>query len=288
MFVSTNTFEAVVNYYRKSLNSIYDNEEVDAIIAIVFYYFKGISKAQLNLKLKDFLSESELLDFHFTLKRLIKGEPIQYVLGETYFYGLKLLVNEHVLIPRPETEELVDLILKDSMPKQTILEIGTGSGCIALALKKNIPNAQITAIDISEDALVVAQKNAQLNNLKVTFSKHDFLDVTLDNDFGIDSLDIVVSNPPYIPVYQKKSMHKNVLDFEPHLALFVENEDPLIFYKRIAEVAKKSLKNGGKFFVEISDSLGLETLEMFSSSGFKNVKLIKDINHNDRIISGEK
>lgn len=288
MFVSTNTFAAVVSYYRKSLNSLYDKEEVEAIIAIVFEYFKGISKTQLNLKLNDFLSESELLNFHFTLKRLIKGEPIQYVLGETYFYGLKILVNKHVLIPRPETEELVDLIIKDTHPKPTILEIGTGSGCIALALKKNIPNAQISAIDISEEALLVAQNNAQLNNLKVTFSKHDFLDVRLDEEFGIDCLDIIVSNPPYIPIFQKNSMHANVLDFEPHLALFVEDDDPLIFYKRIAEVAKKSLKNGGKFFVEISDSLGLATVELFKLSGFNNVALIKDINHNDRIISGEK
>lgn len=288
MFVSTNTFQAVVEYYRKSLSLLYEKEEIEAIIAIVFEHFKGITKSQLQLKLKEFLSESELLTFHFALKRLVKGEPIQYVLGETYFYGLKFIVNEHVLIPRPETEELVEKVLNEKYTDPRILEMGTGSGCIAIALKNQLPTSQITAVDICEDALNVAQINATLNVVEIDFKKHDVLDETKDVEFGAECWDVIVSNPPYIPMSQLESMHKNVVEYEPHLALFVANSEPLIFYKRIAMIGLIALKKGGKIFVEISDSLGNETAELFHFFGYKNVQIIKDINQNDRIVIGEK
>lgn len=229
MFVSTNTIAAVVSYYKKTLHGLYDVSEIEAIIAMVFEHFLGLSKAQLLLKSDTHMSESELLNFHFALKRLAKGEPIQYVLGETTFYGFPMVVASGVLIPRNETEELVDLIVKETIDEPSILEIGTGSGCIAIALQKNIKNASVTAIDISSEALTIAQKNAQINTSEITFLQHDFLDTNLDVKLGENRWDLIVSNPPYIPMYQKKDMHVNVLNYEPHLALFVEDEDPLIF-----------------------------------------------------------
>jgi release factor glutamine methyltransferase len=216
----------------------------------------------------------------------LKNEiPIQYLLGKTSFYGLDFEVNPAVLIPRPETEELVDWIISyDQIHKSTkplrILDIGTGSGCIAISLAKNIPNSQVFAIDVSEKALATAQKNAEINNVKVAFLEENILETDdLEQQF-----DIIVSNPPYVRQLEKQEIKKNVLDNEPHLALFVEDNDALVFYRKIAELAQKNLLPNGQLFFEINQYLGKEMMELLEKMGFKNIELRKDIYGNDRMI----
>jgi release factor glutamine methyltransferase len=210
--------------------------------------------------------------------------PIQYLLGTTEFFGLPFLVNENVLIPRPETEELVDWILQEDKKierqKQIkILDIGTGTGCIAISLAKNIPNAAVFAIDISAEALEVAKKNAEINTVTVTFLEKNILET--DDFFG--QYDIIVSNPPYVRNLEKQEIKKNVLDNEPHLALFVDDLDALIFYRKIASLATKILNEGGQLFFEINQYLGKEMVDLLNTSGFADVELRKDIYGNDRM-----
>ena len=210
--------------------------------------------------------------------------PIQYLLGTTEFFGLPFLVNENVLIPRPETEELVDWILQEDKKierqKQIkILDIGTGTGCIAISLAKNIPNATVFAIDISAEALEVAKKNAKINTVTVTFLEKNILET---DDF-LEQYDIIVSNPPYVRNLEKQEIKKNVLDNEPHLALFVDDLDALIFYRKIASLATKILNEGGQLFFEINQYLGKEMVDLINISGFADVELRKDIYGNDRM-----
>jgi release factor glutamine methyltransferase len=226
-------------------------------------------------------------------------KPIQYILGETEFFGLRFEVNENTLIPRPETEELVELIIKEEGKgkreegKVKILDIGTGSGCIAISIAKNIPTAEVFAIDVSEKALAVAKKNSEINSTKVNFINADILkidDVTELStfDFRLSTFDLIVSNPPYVRNLEKAEIKPNVLEYEPHLALFVEDNDALLFYRKIAQLAIKNLAVNGKLYFEINQYLGKETVQLLESLAFKNVELIKDIYGNDRIISCEK
>ena len=208
------------------------------------------------------------------------NKPIQYILGETEFYGLKLKVNEHTLIPRPETEELVDWVLKQEF--SSALDIGTGSGCIPIALAKHT-NASIMAIDVSENALEVAKENAILNTVKVKFILQDIL-----HSESLPKVDLIVSNPPYVLDNEKVKMQKNVLDFEPDLALFVANNNPLIFYKKIAQLAFESLNENGKLFFEINEQFGADTIAMLTEIGFVNIALKKDINDKDRMVKATK
>ena len=208
------------------------------------------------------------------------NKPIQYILGKTDFYGLKLKVNEHTLIPRPETEELVDWVLKQEF--SSALDIGTGSGCIPIALAKHT-NASIMAIDVSENALEVAEKNAILNTVKVKFILQDIL-----HSESLPKVDLIVSNPPYVLDNEKVKMQKNVLDFEPDLALFVANNNPLIFYKKIAQLAFESLNENGKLFFEINEQFGADTIAMLTEIGFVNIALKKDINDKDRMVKATK
>lgn len=208
------------------------------------------------------------------------NKPIQYILGKTDFYGLKLKVNEHTLIPRPETEELVDWVLKQEF--SSALDIGTGSGCIPIALAKHT-NASIMAIDVSENALEVAKENAILNTVKVKFILQDIL-----QSESLPKVDLIVSNPPYVLGNEKVKMKKNVLDFEPDLALFVANNNPLIFYKKIAQLAFESLNENGKLFFEINEQFGRETITMLTKLGFVNIALKKDINDKDRMVKATK
>lgn len=220
-------------------------------------------------------NSSILLDEIIT--RLNLGEPIDYIIRYTYFYGLKISVNSHTLIPRPETEELVELIINENKSKDNlkILDIGTGSGCIALALKKNLPTSQITAIDISKEAIEKAKQNAVNLNLEIDFKQVDILDKSLWNNLG--EYDIIVSNPPYISVEEKNEMSNSVLDFEPHLALFVE-QDPLIFYKKILEFATTHLSEKGQVYFETSQLTQLEEYPNFQ------IKKIKDLSENWRFL----
>jgi len=261
------------------------------------------------------MNDKQLLHWESILSDLKKQKPIQYILGETEFYGLPFLVNENTLIPRPETEELVELIIKQNSKseippepkvngaklnsKLKILDIGTGSGCIAISLVKNISNVEVYAIDISEEALETAKKNAQINQVEIHFIQADILKINnleqlptsnpkleTHNPKLETQFDIIVSNPPYVRNLEKQEINPNVLEYEPHLALFVEDDDALLFYRKIAQLALKSLSPNGRLYFEINQYLGKETVELIESFGFKNVVLHKDIYGNDRMIEG--
>ena len=289
------------NRFLQELSSLYDEKEVES-----FFYLtleKLHQKKRIDLALQPDLSmdETQLSQWETVLTELKTYKPIQYILGETEFYGLPFLVNENVLIPRPETEELVGLIVSSfkfqvSSPEVSglkILDIGTGSGCIPISLKKNLPSAEVFAIDVSPNALEVAQKNAEINGVEVNFIEAnilltDSLALPTRNTQHATTFDIIVSNPPYVRNLEKAEINPNVLEFEPHLALFVEDNDALLFYRKITELAKSHLAENGKLYFEINQYLGKETVALVESYGFKNVQLIKDIYGNDRMISAEK
>jgi release factor glutamine methyltransferase len=240
----------------------------------------------LNIDLH--FSKEEIAIWNEILEKLKQEIPIQYILGTTSFYGLEFEVNQNVLIPRPETEELVDWIISTNDARQQpnnlkILDIGTGSGCIAISLAKNMPKAQVFAIDVSEKALVTAQKNAVINKVEVTFLQKNILETSdLEQQF-----DIIVSNPPYVRHLEKQEIKKNVLDNEPHLALFVEDHDALLFYKKIAELTQKSTSKNTQLYFEINQYLGSEMIDLLEKRNFKNIQLKKDIYGNDRMICAE-
>ncbi len=234
----------------------------------------------MKLALNTEVSFDESLITH-DLRQLANGTPYQHVVGFTIFYGYKFLTNQHALIPRPETEELVDWIIKENhITNPSILDIGTGTGCIPISLKAEISEANCTAIDISEDALTLAQNNAIKNEVKVEFLKLDIL----SDDIIRNGFNIIVSNPPYIPNADKAKMHKNVLDYEPGLALFVDDESPLVFYQAVAEKAVKSLKKDGKLYFEIHESFGEEVGAILSTLGYTNIVLRKDLQGKDRMV----
>lgn len=284
MFVTINSLAAVRDYYINTLKEIYSDSEIDLIFSIAVEHFLGLSKSHIRMHPDQRLSESELLDLHFTLKRLKKHEPIQYILERADFFGLVFKVNQHTLIPRPETEELVDLAIKQIPESGKVLDIGTGSGCIPIALKKNRLDLSIFATDISEEALNLAKKNSLEIGTEISFFLSDILNDQLTDHLSSNSLDCIISNPPYIGNSEKAEMNVNVLDFEPHLALFVQDSDPLIFYKRIASLGRELLKPKGQIMVEINQKFGKECLELFENSNYSEVTLLKDLNNNDRII----
>ena len=225
-------------------------------------------------------------------------KPIQYIIGETEFYRLPFYVNQHVLIPRPETEELVEWIisLPNSSQKEknlNILDIGTGSGCIAISLAKNLPNASVFAIDISKKALQVAKQNAVLNEVTVEFIEYDILSSNIIQTPSIRGknlnlkFDIIVSNPPYVRQLERQEIKNNVLNYEPHIALFVENDNPLLFYNHIIDFAKENLTKNGKLYVEINQYLGQETVTLLKEKGFTNIELKKDLFGNDRMVRAD-
>jgi release factor glutamine methyltransferase len=272
--------------------TVYENQEAKEIVFWLMEFYLGLKKIDI---LSNKNTEKEV-NWENIIERINSHEPIQYILGETEFYGRKFLVNESVLIPRPETEELVKYIIdtrknlishissqRRTVPISQVLDLGTGSGCIAISLAKELPDSQVFAYDISEKALEMAQKNAELNNAKVIFEKVDIL----DSPFSIlhSPFSIIVSNPPYVTKQEIERMQKNVLDFEPHLALFVEDVDPLVFYEAIADIAWNNLNNNGLVAVEINEALGKETAEIFIKKGFSEVRIIKDIHQKDRFVS---
>ena len=274
-------------YFIKELLAIYDEVEAESFFYLTLEKFHRLRRIDLALQPNFEIGENEVEKWKSVLTDLKKQKPIQYILGETEFYGLPFLVNKDVLIPRPETEELVELILAESRKSKVkslrILDIGTGSGCIPISLKKNLPDAKVFAVDVSENALEVAKENAKLNGLEVNFIKINILETEdLDQQF-----DIIVSNPPYVRMLEKEEIKPNVLEFEPHLALFVEDNDPLLFYRKIAQLAKKNLNENGKLYFEINQYLGKETVGLLESLGFTNIKLLKDIYGNDRMISAD-
>jgi release factor glutamine methyltransferase len=274
------------SHFIKALLPFYDEMEAESFFLLLLENKHQLRRIDLALDVDKEFSETDISNWNAILEKLKIQIPIQYIIGATHFYGLEFIVDGNVLIPRPETEELVDWIVKlNSKLSKTkalkILDIGTGSGCIAISLAKNIPNSEVFAIDVSEKALAVAEKNAILNKVPVTFLHKNILET---NDLS-RKFDIIVSNPPYVRNLEKAEIKPNVLENEPHLALFVSDNDPLIFYKKIAELAAANLNPNGQLFFEINQYLGKETQELLESIGLKNIELRKDIYGNDRMIA---
>jgi release factor glutamine methyltransferase len=283
----------------KQLLPLYDEGEAESFFFLILEEKHQLRRIDLALQIDLAFSESEIQIWNAILKQLQLEIPIQYILGSTNFYGLKFEVNENVLIPRPETEELVDWIINSNLKIERfnnlkILDIGTGSGCIAISLAKKFPNAEVYAIDISENALATAEINVKNNNVSIHFVKTDILKITdleqlPTSNFQLPTkYDIIVSNPPYVRNLEKVEIKKNVLDNEPHLALFVDDDDALVFYRKIAQLAQKNLSEKGQLYFEINQYLGKETLELLENLGFQNIELRKDIYGNDRMIRSEK
>lgn len=269
----------------QELSGIYDVLEVESFFYLILEVKRNLKQIDLALNPDLSFSDEEIADWSILVTELKKEIPIQYLLGKTNFYGLDFEVNSNVLIPRPETEELVEWIIKEDLKvgktkSLKILDIGTGSGCIAISLAKNISHAQVFAIDVSENALATAKRNAEANGVSITF----LLQNILETEDLMQEFDVIVSNPPYVRNLEKEEIKKNVLDYEPHLALFVADNDALIFYRKIAELAQKNLKKNGSLYFEINQYLGKETVELLKDLGFKNIELRKDIYDNDRMI----
>lgn len=268
----------------QELTAIFDEKEIESFFYITLEAFHQLKRVDLVLNPHFELDTVQLLQWETVLSQLKEHKPIQYILGETEFFGLPFYVNENTLIPRPETEELVDWILSNNQTTKltnpfNILDIGTGSGCIAISLAKNLPNATVYAIDVSEKALAIAQKNAERNEVDVVFLHRNILEMeNLEEQF-----DIIVSNPPYVRNLEKEEIHKNVLDYEPHLALFVEDDDALVFYRKITELAVKNLSKNGQLYFEINQYLGAGMLSLLQKYNFKNIELRQDIYGNDRM-----
>ena len=279
------------------LKTIYDERESANIADWVFDSIANNKRLdRFTHKEKEF-SNSTIQQLNAVLQRLLAHEPVQYILGEAWFYKMKFFVNEHVLIPRPETEELVEWVVEEIRNKKleirnkgvsqlitnnsTILDIGTGSGCIAVALKKELQNAEVFAVDVSEDALQVAKKNALDQNAVINFIQFDFLNEDVWQT--LPTFDVIVSNPPYIPEDEKNKLAKNVTEYEPHLALFVANDDPFIFYKKIASFAAMHLKQNGKFFVEVHEDYSEEVQQIFAKKNFT-TEIKKDMYGRERMI----
>ncbi|MCW1147470.1 peptide chain release factor N(5)-glutamine methyltransferase [Flavobacterium lacisediminis] len=275
-------------HFFDALKNIQDEQEIESFFFILTEYLHNLKRVDVALNPNYEISDAAIEKWNSILVQLQQEKPIQYITGEAWFYGLQFEVNENTLIPRPETEELVERIIesqksKVQSQKLEILDIGTGSGCIPISLKVNLPQANVSAIDVSEKALEVAKRNAQSNKVEVNFIQVNILEVLdLNQNF-----DIIVSNPPYVRNLEKQEIKKNVLDYEPHLALFVEDTDALLFYRKIAQLALKNLSPKGLLFFEINQYLGKETVELLENLGFKNIELKKDIYGNDRMIKCE-
>lgn len=278
----------------KNLSGIYPIEEIHSFFHILTKKHLALTRLDVVLEPGREISAPTLSLYTEALKRLEKHEPIQYIIGETEFFGLIFKVNPATLIPRPETEELVDWILSEiktrriPSEKLKILDIGTGSGCIAMALAKNLPNSMVGALDISSEALKIARQNAILNGVNVNFFEVDILQIdNLSSHIGIENYDIIVSNPPYIREMEKEKMMPNVLEYEPESALFVKDTDPLLFYRKICQLSRNHLKPNGSLFFEINEELKNEMRELLKKEGFSQMEFKKDIYSKDRMVRAQ-
>lgn len=283
------TIARIEKMFIQNLTSTYGSDEAKSLAWLSISFVLKINRTTyLNIKNEPLVADNSALLLQI-LDELKIGRPLQYILGETEFYGLTFKVNPSVLIPRPETEELVDWVLKEVrvLKSETsllkILDIGTGSGCIPVALKMHLPWAEVFAIDISAGALETAQQNADLNQTEIHLVQDDILnprkDLIINNKYSV-----IISNPPYVTVSEKEQMHRNVLEYEPHSALFVQDDDPLVFYHAIADFAWLHLQDTGYLFFEINENLGKETLDLLHQKGFKNTELRQDLRGKDRMI----
>lgn len=275
-----------LQHIKDTLSPIFSQGEINALIKIIFENLKGYSQVDIIMHGDDELSDYIKGKVQSILTRLLNHEPIQYILGDTYFQGMHLKVTPHTLIPRPETEQLVDIIIEENHASDLrVLDIGTGSGAIAIALARALRFAQVDAIDISAEALSVARENAKTLKTRVNFALKDIL----AEPAPIAPLfDIIVSNPPYITEKERLDMEANVLDYEPHTALFVPDNDPLLFYRTITLYAKSALAPGGRLYFEINQNFGKETEQLLDNNGFTNIAVIKDMYANDRFVSAIK
>ncbi|WP_339606846.1 peptide chain release factor N(5)-glutamine methyltransferase [uncultured Roseivirga sp.] len=277
--------KAKIQAIAKKLSGVYDEREAMNMAHLLLTHFYGLDRMKVVLNDEFLLVENVEIVLNKATDELNQHKPIQHILGSVEFYGCELKVDERALIPRPETEELVDWIVTENIIEDPyILDVGTGTGCIPIALKNTIPKARVVAVDVSEEALALARENAKQNNTEVDFQHLDIL----NEAFPFDMLDLVVSNPPYIPESDKPEMSSNVLSFEPHLALFVANNDPFIFYKRITELALQHLKIGGMLYFEIHERFGEEMVKLVEDMGFTNVFLKKDLQGKDRMLQAQK
>ena len=292
MKVTSNKAIDIYKHYRSALNGMYDESEAESMIAVLFEDFFGLRRHEVLSDISKRLSESELLRLHFAVKNLLKNHPVQYVTGSAWFYGERYNVNSSVLIPRRETEELCHWIIEDFKNKALqgeilkIIDIGTGSGCIAITLKQQLQNAKVTAVDISEEALKTALSNALKIGAEVSFICADALDTLSMKDFGL--FDIIVSNPPYVRDSEKEYMNPNVTDFEPHLALFVKDENPLIYYELISDFSLTHLEEGGALYFEINENLSDSLEEMLRHKGFTFLEIRSDMQNKPRMLKCQK
>ena len=287
--------ETTFYFIREQLRDFYSDAEIKSFFYLIVESVCNLDKSSVLRHKDKQLSLNEHLRIQEIIEELKKYRPIQYILGETEFYGLEFKVDENVLIPRPETEELVERIIKEEKPfpdplrregnEYKLLDIGTGSGCIAITLAKHLPGAEVFALDISDQVLDVARRNAKLNQANVHFFRHDILkDEPFPFLFSALTFDCIVSNPPYVTLKEKAAMARNVLDYEPHQALFVPQENPLLFYERIADFALSRLKKAGSLYLETNPLYGQASAKTLEKKKFRGVKLLKDISGNDRIL----
>ncbi len=274
-------------FFSEALSEIYPQTEIDTFFFLLIEEKLELQRIDTVLKPNFEITSAIFKELQVIINRLKKEEPIQYILGKTEFYGLPFFVDKNTLIPRPETEELVEWVLNEvknfenyNTKNLSILDIGTGTGCIPISIAKNLPNSYISAIDISKNALNIAKQNAVLNEVKIDFHEIDILNAEKLNQ----KFDIIISNPPYVRELEKAEIKNNVLQNEPHLALFVDDNNPLIFYDKIANLAKNFLTERGILFFEINQYLGNKTLKMLEIKGFKNIELRKDLFGNERMI----
>ena len=275
--------KSTIQYIETELAGLYPPAEIEGFKRIIFETVFGWNFTDQVLKKQETILPVDFERIKSIVLRLKNSEPIQYIFGETEFFGLKLKVNSSVLIPRPETEELVEWIVRSKLSENCkILDIGTGSGCIAIAIKSRLKNAEVSGIDISPEALETARLNAIENGLEINFYPADIFNM---KNFEGEKFDVIVSNPPYIRESEKVLMHSNVLDYEPEIALFVSDNDPLKYYREIARFAKSNLYDNGKLFFEINENFKSEMVELLSDIGFNNIEIRKDINGKNRMVS---
>lgn len=292
MIASYNKLKDMVNFFKEELKDYYSANELGAIVAWVFDSLYEINRQYIALYPDHLLNKSQTTHLTKVIKRLKAYEPVQYIMGYTEFMNLKIKVNQSVLIPRPETEELVSWIeteLKNNKQNITnILDIGTGSGCIALALAHKLPGTLVSGLDISRESIDIAIENARLNNITAHFFVKDIFSASAEKTLTKNKWDVWVSNPPYVTLSEKDQMHDNVLKYEPGEALFVKNNKALIFYEHISKLALQALKPGGLIFFEINERKGQPIRELLKNKGFSNIIVKKDIHEKDRFIKAVK
>jgi len=282
MSVNIQTIKDIRFFLSKELSKIYHEPELSALCTVIIKSVTGYSRFLQLYKTESQVNAEQAERIVNICKELLTGIPLQYVLGETYFYGCIIRVNQSVLIPRPETEELVDLIIRENKGyKNNIIDFGTGSGCIAIALAMNLKESSVTGIDISGDAIKIARQNAQLNEVSLSFITGDIFNFRLSS---VEKANIIVSNPPYVRHSEKSLMRNNVLDFEPHIALFVPDNNPLMYYKSILNIAEEILLPEGRLYFEINEAFGESMVNLLTEFGYSDIKIINDINNKERII----